>query len=99
MKMYSNSSILANLFRGREAVGGKLYFDDEGMTFKSHALNIQTGDTRIEYKDITDVKPKNIYGLAPTGMLVSTSDGTEYTFVVYHRKNVIAFLRERANLL
>jgi hypothetical protein len=33
----------ANLFRGIEAVGGKIYFDETGFSLKCHALNIQTG--------------------------------------------------------
>ena len=36
MKEYLNSSIPANYFRGIEAVGGRLYFDETGMTFRSH---------------------------------------------------------------
>ena len=52
MKDYCGKSIAANYYRGIEAVGGKLIFDDTGITFKSHALNIQTGESRIEYKDV-----------------------------------------------
>ena len=52
MKDYCGKSIAANYYRGIEAVGGKLIFDETGITFKSHALNIQTGESRIEYKDM-----------------------------------------------
>ena len=39
--------VAANLFRGKEAVGGHLHFEDQQMVFKSHAFNIQTGTTII----------------------------------------------------
>lgn len=92
MKDYSGTSILANYYRGIEAVGGKLYFDETGMTFKSHAINIQTGETRIEYRDMHKAAKR---GIIPTGMSVFTKDGFEHKFVVYHRKDVIAFLESK----
>lgn len=83
---------MANYYRGAEAVGGRLYFDETGMTFKSHAFNIQTGTTRIEYCDIQRVAKRNELGFVPTGMSVFTKSGFEHKFVIYHRKDVIAFL-------
>ena len=88
MKDYCGKSVLANYYRGIEAVGGKLFFDDLGMTFRSHALNIQTGETRIEYADIQKAEKRG----ALTGISVFTKDGFEHKFVVYHRKDVVAFL-------
>ncbi|AFA75881.1 hypothetical protein GPOL_c48870 [Gordonia polyisoprenivorans VH2] len=52
MHDYTGEKIAANYWRGAEAVGGKLRFDETGMTFYSHRFNIQTGSTRIEYRDI-----------------------------------------------
>lgn len=91
MKDYCGKSILANYYRGFEAVGGKLFFDDTGMTFKSHLLNIQTGETRIEYKDVSEARVKGFL----TKISVFTKDGVEHKFVVYHRKNVVAFLNSK----
>ena len=53
---YVNEKIGANYMRGKEAVGGWINFDENGLTFKSHAVNIQTGETRIEYAAIQDKK-------------------------------------------
>ena len=88
MKDYCGKSILANYYRGFEAVGGKLFFDDSGITFKSHALNIQTGETRIEYQQIQNAKIRG----ALTGMSVFTKDGFKHKFVIYHWKDVVVFL-------
>ena len=87
-KDYRGKTIPANYYRGLEAVGGKLAFDDFGMTFRSHALNIQTGETRIEYKDIVNAQTRGLL----TEISVYTKDGKDHRFVVYHRKDVVAFL-------
>ena len=90
--------IAANLFRGSEAVGWRLHFEENAMIFKSHALNIQTGETTIAYKDIVDVQKKNTLGLVPNGMVVTLNDGTKHQFVIWHRVEVIAFIKEKAGL-
>ncbi|MDD3220873.1 MAG: hypothetical protein EOM34_12020 [Clostridia bacterium] len=95
MKDYCNTDILANYFRGPEAVGGKIYFDETGMTFKSHKLNIQRGETRIEYRDICKVGKRNTLGLVPNGIYVFTRDGFEHKFVIYSRKAVLEYLQSK----
>lgn len=95
MKNYIGNSILANYFKGIEAVGGKIYFDDTGLTFKSHALNFQTGETRIEYVQIIKVVKRNTLGIIPNGMSIFTKDNYEHKFVIYHRNSVIEFLQSR----
>lgn len=91
MKDYCGESISANYYRGNESVGGKLFFDETGITFKSHSLNVQTGETRIEYKDISKAEAKGFL----TGMSIYTKDGVEHKFVVFHRKNIIEFLNSK----
>ena len=87
-KDYRGQTIGANYYRGLEAVGGVLSFDEAGMTFRSHALNIQTGDTRIEYKDIERAQTRGML----TEISVHTKDGQDHRFVVFHRNDVVAFL-------
>lgn len=48
MKNYIGKSVYANLFRGPEAVGGKIHFNQNSLVFESHKLNIQTGRTEIK---------------------------------------------------
>ncbi len=95
MKDYMNESILANYFRGIESVGGKIYFDETGLVFKSHSLNIQTGQTRIDYSQIAEVKKRNTLGIIPNGMSIITKDNKIHKFVIYNRSNVIKFLLEK----
>lgn len=95
---YCNKSIAANYFMDFEAVGGKIYFDEQGFTFIPHALNMQTGNTRIEYDQISSVAKSNTLGIVPNGILVFTKDGFKHRFVINNRKKVIAFLESRCCL-
>lgn len=94
---YCGKSISANYFRGREAVGGKIYFDEKGFTFKSHYFNIKTGDTRIEYIQIDNVKKRNTLGIIPNGISIYTRDGLEHKFVIYNREQVIEYIQSKCN--
>ena len=90
--------VAANLFRGPEAVGGHLFFDENEMVFTSHALNIQTGETRIAYADIAAVEKRNTLGLVPNGICVRTKDFAAFNFVLWNRKEIIPFIKEKANI-
>ena len=48
MKDFTGQSIPANYFRWIEAVGGKIYFHEDRLVFKSHLFNIQRGETEIK---------------------------------------------------
>lgn len=90
---YIGKTVAANLFRGIEAVGGKIFFGENAMTFKSHKLNIKTGDTTIFYNEIAEVRKANSLGIIPNRMIVVTIEGTEYKFVVNQRNKIVEFLR------
>lgn len=87
--------VAANLFRGAEAVGGKLTITDRRMLFHSHAFNLQTGSTEIVIENIQEVKKRNTWGIVPNGLSVRTKDGKEYKFVVWNRKKLIGFINQR----
>ena len=91
--------VAANLFRGMEAVGGELHFEEEKMVFNSHSLNIQTGSTTILYSDIQSVGNFNTLGVFPNGMYIKNKDGQEFKFVVWNRKELISFIKSKANIL
>lgn len=95
MKNYIGKKIAANYFRGLEAVGGNIRFDEEGLTFHSHALNIQRGETRIEYADIMDLGKRNSLGIIPNRISIFTKDGFEHRFVINNRNDVLEFLQSR----
>jgi hypothetical protein len=85
--------VAANLFRGVEAVGGRLQITTHKLFFLPHAVNIQNSPQEIDLKDITEVGPRNTLGLVPNGMYIRTKDGTEYKFVVWGRGNLIKIIQ------
>ncbi len=94
---YVNGRIGANYMRGIEAVGGWINFDEKGLTFRSHPINIQTGETRIEYADIREIKKRRTLGIVPNGISIYTNDNFEHKFVIYKREQVIEFLKSKMN--
>lgn len=92
MEDYIGKTVKANYYRGIEAVGGHIYFDKTGLVFGSHLANIQTGETRIEYKDINSVNKRNTLGFVPNGLSIFTNDKVQHKFVVYNRSSILEFL-------
>jgi len=92
-----NKEVAANLFRGMEAVGGHLIFEENEMIFKSHRFNIQTGETCIPYKDISNAVKCNTLLIIPNGILINMKNGTCYRFVVWKRNEIISFINSRTN--
>lgn len=92
---YTGQNIPANYFKGIEAVGGRIYFDDEGLTFKSHVANIQTEETRILYSEIEKINTRNTLFIVPNGISIITKDGKNHKFVVYKRKQIIEYLKNK----
>ena len=81
----------ANLFRGIEAVGGKLFLTKKGLVFNSHKFNIQRGKTKIPYNNIIEFIPCYSSKLlkVDNGLKVKTKDGLTFKFVVNDRENWI----------
>ncbi len=75
----------ATLFRGIEGVGGKLLLTDKRLVFKSHRMNIQSGETQCLLIEINKVEPRKTAKLFQNGLKVTTNSGEEYDFVVYER--------------
>jgi hypothetical protein len=86
----------ANLFRGIEGVGGKLFLTNERLIFKSHKLNIQNGQTDIDYKHIAEVSGRKTANLNDNGIRIKTTDRKEYDFVVGDRDLWIERINEKA---
>ncbi len=80
---------MANLFRGWESVGGRLYVTNRRVIFESHFLNIRRGATEIPLGHIEDVVPRNNLGFIPNGMEIRTRDGSRYRFVTWGRRRLI----------
>lgn len=99
MGNFNGKNIAANYFCGKEAVGGKIYFDEEGFTFKSHKLNLQKVEARFLYKDICKIEKRKTLNIIPNGMAVFTQDEVEHLFVINKREEVIEYLQSVCNEL
>ena len=81
----------ANLLRGVETVGGKLFLTDQRLFFQSHSFNVQTGPTDIPLAEVRGTrlcwtKFLGVIPLFPNSLAVATTSGTEYRFVLFGRK-------------
>jgi hypothetical protein len=75
----------ANLFRGIEGVGGKIFLTNKKLIFKSHKINIQKGQTDIEYSTIKEIAKRKTAKLIDNGIRIITDNGKEFNFVVNER--------------
>ncbi len=76
----------ANLFRGIEGVGGKIFLTNKKLIFKSHKLNIQKGQTELEYSIISEIIKRKTAKLINNGLRIITLDNAEFDFVVNERE-------------
>lgn len=84
----------ANLFRGLEAVGGKLFLTNSRLIFKSHRMNIQTGQTSIHYNNIQTMVPGKSMKWLDNRLKIITGTGKPYDFVLHERDRWIEVLEE-----
>jgi hypothetical protein len=89
--------IFANLFRGLEGVGGKIFLTNQRLIFKSHSFNIQKGQTNIEYSIISSVQKRKTAKLIDNGIKIITKQNTEYDFVVNDRDDVLVKIQNKLN--
>ncbi len=85
----------ANLFRGIEGVGGKLFLTNDRLVFKAHKLNIQNGQTAIDYNKLAEVAGRKTASRIDNGIRIKTADGKEYDFVVGNRDLWIEKINEK----
>lgn len=81
-----------NLFRGLEAVGGRLIITNQRLLFQPHAFNIQKQNLEIPLNQIKEVRPRNTMGIVPNGILVTLDTGQEYKLVVWKRKALMGLI-------
>lgn len=77
MEHYIGTAINANLFRGAEAVGGKIHFCDKSFLFESHKLNIQKGKTEINYAEIDSIRKRSPLKVVPNGIKITLTNRLE----------------------
>ena len=79
------AEILASLFRKVEVVGGKIFFTNQRLIFKSHSLNFQKGQTNIEYIQIQNIEKRKTIKIVDNGIKITTKEGKQYSFLVNDR--------------
>ena len=80
----------ANLQKGVESVGGKLYLTSQRLVFEAHKINTQGGKTEIQILDIQSTekcwtKLLGIIPLLPNSLSIYSRAGKEYRFVLFGR--------------
>ena len=85
----------ANLFRGIEGVGGRIFLTSKKVIFKSHKMNIQRGQTGIEYQNIKELVERKTAKIIDNGIRIVTNDSKEYDFVVNERDLWFEEMKER----
>ena len=88
----SLADVAANLFRGIEAVGGRLKVTSLRLLFTPHAINLQSNPEEILLADVEEVGPRTTMWLVPNGMFVRTRAGQEFKFVVWGRTKLISMI-------
>lgn len=72
----------ANHFKGIEAVGGKLYYTNKRLVFKSHKFNIQNHQISVNLNNINNIVKYKTLGLVNNGLSINTKQNTTEKFVV-----------------
>jgi hypothetical protein len=79
----------ANLWRGAEAVGGRLTLSRSGLEFRAHAYSPRPEPLEIPIDEIVEVRKTRTMGIIPNGLAVVTKLGLEVRFVVGDRDRFI----------
>ncbi|MGI5179038.1 hypothetical protein ACQEVZ_22160 [Dactylosporangium sp. CA-152071] len=80
----------ANLWSGAEAVGGHLILTRDRLSFRAHALNIQTEPLDLPVDQIVSMHKYNQLRIIPNGLAVTMASGTVHRFVATKRDRFIA---------
>lgn len=88
-------NVPANLFRGLEAVGGRMKITEKEIVFTPHSINLNRNELTINMSDITDVGKRNTYYIVPNGLRIVVKSGEEYKFVVNNRNKLIKRISEQ----
>lgn len=89
----------ANMQRGAETVGGKLYLTSERMVFIAHSFSVRSGPSEVPLALIAEVstawtKLFGVLPLMPNSLALTLRDGSARSFVVPGRGAWIAAIDE-----
>jgi hypothetical protein len=80
----------ANLQRGIETVGGKLYLSNKRLVFEAHQFNAQSATTEVDLSTIQSTQPcwskfLGLFPIFPNSLAIDTTQGAQYRFVLFGR--------------
>ncbi len=80
----------ANLQRGLETVGGRLFLTSHRLVFEAHALNFQSSAVAVELERVQSTRAcwtkfLGLIPLLPNSLAVYTKEGVEFRFVLFGR--------------
>lgn len=82
----------ANYYTGPVAAGGKLLLTNKSLSFSAHAFNVGRQETKIDLKQITDVRLAA--NLLISQQITVTANGRTHKFVVYHGSEWVQKIKE-----
>ncbi|WP_075619077.1 GRAM domain-containing protein [Paenisporosarcina indica] len=88
-------NVPANLFRGIEAVGGRMKITETEIVFHPHKINVNRNDLTLKMSDIKEVGKRNTLYIVPNGLRIVVISGEEYKFVVNNRNKLIKRISEQ----
>ena len=88
----------ANLQRGLESVGGRLFLTNQRLLFEAHKVNVQSEPLHLDIDAIRDVvggwtKFLGVLPLVPNALVVTVGDGDPVRFTVYGKAKWIEAIR------
>lgn len=89
----------ANHTKGSVAAGGKLYFTDKRIVFKSHKWNIQNHELSIDLENIRAVERFKNAWFINNGLYIITAENVKEKFVVEQVEEWVKFLSPPGFLL
>jgi GRAM domain len=80
----------ANLQKGLETVGGRLYLTNQRLIFEAHKVNFQAGTTEVLLSTVRSLHPSwtkflGFIPVFPNSLSVITHNGQEFAFVLNGR--------------
>jgi hypothetical protein len=89
----------ANLQRGAETVGGRLFLTNRRLIFEAHIFNVQRGGDQIQLGQIEEMRPAwtkffGVIPLVPSTLSVRTDGGAEYNLVCRGRSAWMTAIEE-----
>ena len=94
---YKQEAMRVNYFEGGLLPKNGLFeIEDKRLTLYTGIPGTKNQKrTVIKFRDIEAVYPMNVWGIAPTGIIIVMKDKTSYRFGVTGRKEFLPWLQER----